>query len=176
MKGLNYCKVILALVLCGLLLRFTILALKEAFNLTLLNDKQLPSNMILGVPICDEETQETRADYCDEKSFLIRVLFAWLAAGYLCFFLYFRAAPPEENALPGLTSTTKLGALAVRACGKDSNKTKDPDVSSTHLDTSTNKGGVHESDDIMSGDSESLVDVTSVTSEVGKDDEGAFEC
>ena len=166
---------ILVLVLCGLLLRFAILALKEAFNFTLLNDNQLPSNVMLGIPICDEETHETRADYCDEKSFLIHVLFAWLAAGYLCFFLFFRAAPQVDNPLLGLTSTTKLGALAVGACGNDSNQSKDPDVSSTHLDTSANKGSVHDSDDSMSGDGESRVDVKSVTSEIGTDDEGAFE-
>jgi hypothetical protein len=165
----NSCKVIISLVLCGLLLRFSILSLEEAFSFTLLNDKQLPSNELLGIPICGEETQETRADYCDEKSFLVRVFFAWIVAGYLCFFLCFRAALQEENSLLAFAPTTKLDARPAGASFKDSNRTNDPDVSSTHLDTSTNKCCFHDNDDMI-GDGEIRVDLKSVRGEVGEDD------
>ena len=125
----NFGKVILVLVLCGLLLRFAILSLQEAFSFTILNDKNLPSNLLLGIPICEEETKETSADYCDEKSFLIRVLFAWLAAGYLCFFLFFRAAPLDESTLP----TTNLSLVATRTGGNGTERSHSPDGNSTHV-------------------------------------------
>ena len=130
-KVINSAKVLVTLTLCGLLLRLVILSLQEAFSFTLLNDKQLPSNKLLGIPICDEQTAETREEYCDEKSFLIRVIFAWLAALGLCYYLVFRAAPPNEDV--AITSTTKLGALAGQV---NYNNASDPDLTSTHADPS----------------------------------------
>jgi len=133
-KVINSAKVLVTLTLCGLLLRFVILTLQEAFSFTLLNDKQLPSNKLLGIPICDEQTTETRDEYCDEKSFLIRVAFAWLTALGLCYYLVFRAAPPNDYVV--FTSTTKLGALAGVNNNNNNNNASDPDLTSTHVDPS----------------------------------------
>jgi len=164
---INSCKVITVFVLCGLLVRFVLLSLQEAFSFTLLKDKQLPSNTLLGIPVCDEETQESRANYCDEKSFLIRVIFAWLVAACLCFFLFFRAAPVEEDTLPVIASTTKLGALTSSTGGKDTKAAPDPDgASSTHIDASMNKD---DQDDDDAADDEDEDGEDSSSSSVGED-------
>jgi len=146
-KAMNSTKIVSVLLLCGLLLRFVIIQLQEAFSFTLLKDKKLPENKLLGIPICKEETFETRDEYCDEKSFLVRVAFAWATALYLVFFLVFRAAPQDEDTIPMIASTgprlgtgwikatSKSGALTASLGGKNDNKrpSMDPDTSSTHV-------------------------------------------
>ena len=139
-KVINFGKIFFTFVLCGLLLRFLIFALQEAFNFTLLSERQLPSNKILGIPICEEETIETRNEFCDEKSSLVRTLFAWIMAFGLGYYLVCRAAPLHEDA--SFTSTTKLGALA----GRDQ-LAVDRDVTSTHADPSSMDAEGDEDDD-----------------------------
>jgi len=165
-KAMNSTKIVSVLLLCGLLLRFVIIQLQEAFSFTLLKDKKLPENKLLGIPICKEETFETRDEYCDEKSFLVRVAIAWATAACLVFFLVFRAAPQDEATIPMIASTSprlgtgwikassKSGALTASIGDKDNNKrpSMDPDTSSTHvMDPSarsiSNGGGDNDNDD-----------------------------
>lgn len=131
-KVINSGKVLVFLTLCGLLLRFVLLSMEEAFAFTLLDDRILPENKLLGsIPICDEVTLATNTQYCDEKSFLVRVAIAWTAAFGLCYYLLFRVASPLDQ----VPYTNKLGALAT---GRDDNKSAapggpDPDTTSTHV-------------------------------------------
>lgn len=55
-------------------------------------NKDFPSNKILGIEICDYDSNGTESGTCDERIFLARVAWAWTTATIFASYLFFR--PP----------------------------------------------------------------------------------
>jgi hypothetical protein len=93
-----------------------------AWVVTVLDRPELPSGELLWgwIRLCDDVTLVDRLSFCDEETFLIKTLLAWLLASYFCFYLFFRAAPvpgeaQDDPAGPdptGTAATTKQSSTA----------------------------------------------------------------
>ena len=99
------------LVLLGLFVAAVATALWQvvelAWRVTILDARILPSGSLLWglIKICDDvESLQDRTSFCDEKAFLIKTGLAWVLAGYLSFFLFFKPAQiaDESNDPPPL--------------------------------------------------------------------------
>lgn len=71
-----------------------------AWNIAVLDRREIPPGDLLWgfISICDDPASfQERDTFCDEPAILVRIMLAWLLAGYFSFYLFFRPAPFEDK-------------------------------------------------------------------------------
>ncbi|KAL7555644.1 hypothetical protein ACA910_018318 [Epithemia clementina (nom. ined.)] len=106
MRLINGTKIIIFLSASVFLAIYTIQMVISASKIVFKRERTLPSNTIIGIPVCDDTTFEERREFCDEQVFVIRVGLAWVAAGIFTGYLIFRPADFESIRNAEINTTT----------------------------------------------------------------------
>ncbi|KAL7560331.1 hypothetical protein ACA910_020255 [Epithemia clementina (nom. ined.)] len=132
---INGTKIALFLLGCALLARYVVDILITAFEIAFdINKKQVPSNKVLFIPLCQKQSFETRKELCDERIFVVMVVIAWGTAGIFIMYLLFKPATYAVKESFYVRSRTRFASLVARVRKSDAASPTNSNINTSSMD------------------------------------------